>query len=684
MKKFFLFLFTSLFILTSCKNNIENSIPTTPIDTTPPARIKNLTTEIGNKSVSFSWTNPEDKDFYGTKITFTPIAQKVSQPIIVQGNPSESTTITIYELINDIEYTFILTALDNNKNESTETIIKISSRKNDEVTQADDDTTKTPETEKPDITIDDTTDIQPNNSSKRYELEINNANQFDFSNYTGEVELIISGENNDKVNWRLLAEKIRITTNATIRNLDLTGVTGLFDFEDLFNGLNLYSIGIPNGYTNFAFDRCTSLTNLYVSSENEKFASENGLIYSKDFAILYYCPPAKTGELLISDKCKEIASCSFSECKKNLSVIIPKSVIFIRNKAFPSYNTIHLIFEEDAWHDLLGNIITGTTISPLLNKADFDYYIYTENSKKVCGKVYLDYNTNLSCTLTGAQKINKYADNDFFLVDFTQKDISDGMINLSIRNIAIKSADLYIETNDKLIHGFEGISGTISIKYSDLPTLDECKSKSSYEKVIPSGKSLNGSDLYIGGYICPLYLIVKDIYGDEHKIKLSDIDANNTLYLQYHGIPSFDKNKIEISYTPEKYEGEISPTLIPTDNTGIIHVSNDSSVKITVNILKDSSIPLSNQCTDFELLDNIDRRYLGSCKVNPNGSLISFLYIATSDDFYYDTIIDSSGNKHSIVTIDNNGRQFIELQLVGRNPYAWIKQCITFEIQKDE
>ena len=89
-------------------------------DTTPPG--KTVLTEnsvvAGNGKVLLSWQNPDDEDFYGTEISFTPIVDGLIQPIVVEGEKSGNSSILINGLENEAEYIFSLIALDKNQNES--------------------------------------------------------------------------------------------------------------------------------------------------------------------------------------------------------------------------------------------------------------------------------------------------------------------------------------------------------------------------------------------------------------------------------------------------------------------------------------------------------------------------------------------------------------------------------------
>ena len=92
-------------------------------DSIPPQKIiagENAAT-AGNACVLLSWKNPADEDFYGTKITFVPAAEGVTQPLVILGEKSKDSSALIRGLN---EYTFSLFALDKTHNEAQKVELK--------------------------------------------------------------------------------------------------------------------------------------------------------------------------------------------------------------------------------------------------------------------------------------------------------------------------------------------------------------------------------------------------------------------------------------------------------------------------------------------------------------------------------------------------------------------------------
>ena len=91
-------------------------IPSEP-DTTPPAKPQEITAESEASSITISWKNPSDEDFFNTEIKIND-----KEPIIIQGSPSQNASYTFTDLKESTEYKFTLCSVDNsfNKSESEE------------------------------------------------------------------------------------------------------------------------------------------------------------------------------------------------------------------------------------------------------------------------------------------------------------------------------------------------------------------------------------------------------------------------------------------------------------------------------------------------------------------------------------------------------------------------------------
>ncbi len=99
---------------------------------------------------------------------------------------------------------------------------------------------------------------------------------------------------------------------------------------------NLTSIAIPKSVTEIgegAFQYCSNLMEINVDSENQNYASFDGVLYSKDLKTLIFCPQAKTS-VTLPDALTIINESTFSNCYNLTSIAIPKSVTSIGEGAF--------------------------------------------------------------------------------------------------------------------------------------------------------------------------------------------------------------------------------------------------------------------------------------------------------------------------------------------------------------
>ena len=108
------------------------------------------------------------------------------------------------------------------------------------------------------------------------------------------------------------------------------------------NCVGLTSIAVPKSVSNIelktirfivydvevlgAFENCGSLMEISVDAENGSYASESGMLYSKDMSKLFLCPSGKVGDISIPEGVKTIAANAFTGCKGVTGINIPLSV----------------------------------------------------------------------------------------------------------------------------------------------------------------------------------------------------------------------------------------------------------------------------------------------------------------------------------------------------------------------
>lgn len=117
-----------------------------------------------------------------------------------------------------------------------------------------------------------------------------------------------------------------------------------------FSGCNqLSSINIPQSIIiidSSCFDDCDALTRIEVDILNSYYASEDGILYSKDYSILYKVPKAKT-RVSMNEQVKTIASRAFYNCDLLEEVILGKQVEVVKDQAFDDCSKLKKVVFND-------------------------------------------------------------------------------------------------------------------------------------------------------------------------------------------------------------------------------------------------------------------------------------------------------------------------------------------------
>ncbi len=107
---------------------------------------------------------------------------------------------------------------------------------------------------------------------------------------------------------------------------------------------SLTSITISDSVTSIdsdAFDRCSSLTAIDVDTNNEYYASEDGVLFNKNKTVLIQYPMKKDNQkYMIPDSVTSIGKCAFYDCSSVTSITIPDSVTSIGDRAFDECSSL--------------------------------------------------------------------------------------------------------------------------------------------------------------------------------------------------------------------------------------------------------------------------------------------------------------------------------------------------------
>lgn len=132
--------------------------------------------------------------------------------------------------------------------------------------------------------------------------------------------------NNTKIEKLILSKKVEEILDDWYYETDFA----------LFQG---YSSITPN---------CPNLETIEVAKDNPYLTSVDGLLYSKNMERLYYCPPAKQGDVVIPEGVKQIGKTAFQDCSKLTSIHIPSSVTDIAEGAFGGNTSLTTLQVEES------------------------------------------------------------------------------------------------------------------------------------------------------------------------------------------------------------------------------------------------------------------------------------------------------------------------------------------------
>lgn len=100
---------------------------------------------------------------------------------------------------------------------------------------------------------------------------------------------------------------------------------------DAFDDSNLVTLNLPSTFCNmidgYSFmAKCTGLKAINIASNNPKYKSVDGLVYSKDGDTLLLCPKGKTGTVAIANGTKRVEHAAFYKHTQITQIDIPEGV----------------------------------------------------------------------------------------------------------------------------------------------------------------------------------------------------------------------------------------------------------------------------------------------------------------------------------------------------------------------
>lgn len=136
-------------------------------------------------------------------------------------------------------------------------------------------------------------------------------------------------------NRNLMTDKIDIPSTVRFTDVDYTVIKIA---NPAFEDSSISYISIPSTIEEIdddAFCNCNNLQIIYVATDNEKFCSEDGVLFNKNKTKLILYPTRKNTEsYIIPTSVSEIASNAFSSCEYLKSITLPNSIRTINEYTF--------------------------------------------------------------------------------------------------------------------------------------------------------------------------------------------------------------------------------------------------------------------------------------------------------------------------------------------------------------
>lgn len=160
------------------------------------------------------------------------------------------------------------------------------------------------------------------------------------------VPPIYNGKRVNKVECNNLLQKV---CNSQVETLEFSeGIKDLkINLESYNEKCNITTIFIPSTVDSICIscNSCEKLTSINVSNDNKKYKSIDGVLYTKDSKIILAYPFGKKDKLFrIIDGVEIIEQNVFKNNKNLVRVIMPNSVVKIKNRAFDSMKNLNAVY----------------------------------------------------------------------------------------------------------------------------------------------------------------------------------------------------------------------------------------------------------------------------------------------------------------------------------------------------
>ena len=368
------------------------------------------------------------------------------------------------------------------------------------------------------------------------------------------------------------------------------------------------------------FEECNNLVSIEVDSENERYSSQDGVLYNKEKTTLI-AAPGKIEECNVPSTVKTIGNYAFSQCKNLKKVILPEGLENINMYSFhrcallSEINLPSTLKSIDIYAfsstNITGELVIPDSVETIENSSfsgchNISKFVIGSNLKTISGTSSIDYNNSFH-TCSNLKEVVVKQDNKHF-------SSQDGILynkdktKLILAPKGYEVNDLYIpnsvkEIGDYSFYGSTNVKGKIYLPEGLISIGRQSFSQCgiSGEVNIPSSvTSINR----------------KSFFNTEYVTKIN-VDSNNVKYSSQDGI-LYNKDKTELIIAPQKLT--INNLTLPDSLKVIDGMAFDSCKNITGTLTLGENLETIKDRA-FEGCSGIDKIVLNNnLKVIENGA----------------------------------------------------------------
>ena len=235
------------------------------------------------------------------------------------------------------------------------------------------------------VTVIGTWDISKDDGTSKVTATLYSDGRFVISG-TGEMKDYSGSNNSPYYNYKESIKTVEIQNEVTsignyafencksLTSIEISSNVTIIGDDAFAYCTNLTSIEIPSSVTSvgyYAFSECTSLNSINVDKSNQKYSSEDGILFDKDKKELIRYPTGKKEkEYNIPSSVTRIEWAAFSGCTSLTSIEIPSSVTSIGGYAFDRAKLTMVVVAESK---NVQEIELPDIIKRAMNKGDILY-----------------------------------------------------------------------------------------------------------------------------------------------------------------------------------------------------------------------------------------------------------------------------------------------------------------------